>query len=99
MVYVPFLVLDRMTGVVLEAMGMARYNLVKTFLLVVVNIAGNAIALYYFHSMAGVAAVSIVAALTGFGAGLFFLISKGGLRSPLIIFKEKKTVTPITEIK
>jgi Na+-driven multidrug efflux pump len=97
MVYVPFLVLDRMTGVVLEAMGMARYNLVKTFLLVVVNIAGNAIALYYFHSMAGVAAVSIVAALTGFGVGLFFLIRKGGLRFPLTFFKQRKAVTPVTE--
>ena len=79
MVYVPFLVLDRMTGVVLEALGLARYNLVKTIVLVLVNVAGNAIALYAFHSLAGVAAVSIAAALTGFGVGLLFLIKKGGL--------------------
>jgi O-antigen/teichoic acid export membrane protein len=98
MVYVPFLVLDRMTGVVLEAMGMARHNLVKTFILVLVNIAGNSISLYYFHSMTGVAAVSIVAAITGFGAGLFFLIRRGGLRFPLRGFDRAKVPAQVSDL-
>lgn len=100
MLYVPFLLLDRMTGVVLEALGMARYNLVKTVLLAAVNTCGNAVALWYFHSIAGVAAVSILAALSGFLAGLFFLVAKAGM--PLFdtrpVLYEPSFSAPIKEV-
>jgi O-antigen/teichoic acid export membrane protein len=79
MVYVLFLIVDRMTGVTLEAMGLARYNLIKTFLLVIVNVAGNAVALYFFNSLAGVAFVSILAAITGIILGWYFLLLNSGL--------------------
>ena len=79
MVYVIFLVIDRMTGVTLEAMGLARYNLMKTFLLVVVNITGNAVALYFFRSLPGVAFVSILAAITGMVSGWYFILQNSGL--------------------
>jgi len=79
MVYVIFLVIDRMTGVTLEAMGLARYNLIKTFLLVVVNITGNAVALYFFRSLPGVAFVSILAAITGMVSGWYFILQNSGL--------------------
>ncbi|HWB62580.1 MAG TPA: oligosaccharide flippase family protein, partial [Chitinophagales bacterium] len=79
MVYVFFLVIDRMTGVTLEALGLAHYNLYKTSLLVIVNITGNAMALYFFHSLEGVAAVSIAAALTGITSGFYFIASRTGL--------------------
>jgi len=77
--YVLFLIVDRMTGVMLEAMGLARYNLVKTILLVVVNVAGNFIALYFFKSLPGVAMVSILAAITGIISGAYFIIRNSGL--------------------
>ena len=79
MAYVLFLVVDRMTGVTLEAMGLARYNLVKTMLLVIVNVVGNAVALYFIHSLAAVAFVSILAALTGIISGLYFILTNSGL--------------------
>jgi O-antigen/teichoic acid export membrane protein len=79
MAYVLFLVTDRMTGVTLEAMGLARYNLIKTLLLVIVNVVGNAIALYYFKSLAGVACVSILAAATGIISGWYFILINSGL--------------------
>src|SRR5271154_5561752 len=79
MAYVLFLVVDRMTGVTLEAMGLARYNLIKTIMLVVVNVVGNALALYFFHSLAGVAFVSILAAITGILSGWYFILLNTGL--------------------
>lgn len=79
MIYVLFLVVDRMTGVTLEALGLAQYNLIKTVLLVAVNVIGNFIALFYFKSLAGVAAVSILAALTGTLSGFFFIMKHKGV--------------------
>lgn len=79
MAYVLFLVVDRMTGVTLEAMGLARYNLIKTVLLVIVNVVGNAAALYFFKSLAGVAFVSILAAVTGILSGWYFILHSSGL--------------------
>ena len=80
MAYVLFLVIDRMTGVTLEAMGLARYNLVKTVLLVIVNVVGNAVALFFFHSLAGVAFVSILAALTGIISGGYFILLNSNIQ-------------------
>lgn len=79
MVYVLFLIADRMTGVTLEAMGMARHNFTKMIALMVVNITGNFIALYYFRSLTGVAIVSIAATASGVVLGAFFLISHSGI--------------------
>ena len=79
MAYVLFLVIDRMTGVTLEAMGLARYNLIKTVMLVAVNVIGNAAALYFFHSLAAVAFVSILAAITGILSGWYFILLNSGL--------------------
>lgn len=79
MAYVLFLVVDRMTGVTLEAMGLARYNLIKTVLLVIVNVVGNAVALYFFKSLAGVAFVSIMAAITGILSGWYFILISSGM--------------------
>ena len=79
MVYVLFLTSDRMLGVVLEALGLVRYNLVKTMIVALVNIIGDFIALYYFHSLAGVAVVSILAVLAGIMAGSYFVSSQTGM--------------------
>jgi O-antigen/teichoic acid export membrane protein len=79
MIYVVLLVVDRMTGVMLEALGLARFNLVKTFMLVAVNIGGNAIALYFFHSLPGVAIASIFAAITGIVVGSYFILKHASI--------------------
>lgn len=79
MIYVLFLVYDRMTGIVLEAFGLAKYNLIKTGVLLFINIAGNAVALIYFKSLAAVAAVSIIAAITSILMGLYFLHKETGI--------------------
>ena len=74
-----FLILDRMTGVMLEAFGLAKYNLIKTGILLFVNITGNAIALLYFNSLAGVAAVSIIAAIVSVITGFYFINRQTGV--------------------
>ena len=79
MIYVLFLILDRMTGVMLEAFGLAKYNLIKTGILLFINITGNAIALLYFNSLAGVAAVSIVAAIVSVLTGFYFIHQQTGV--------------------
>ena len=76
MVYVIFLTADRMIGVVLEALGLVKYNLMKTMIVAAVNIAGNFVALYYFHSLAGVAAVSILAVIAGIISGTYFITAR-----------------------
>ena len=48
-------------------------------MLVAVNVIGNAAALYFFHSLAGVAFVSILAAVTGILSGWYFIVLNSGL--------------------
>lgn len=87
MVYVLFLTSDRMLGVVLEALGMVRHNLVKTVIVAIVNIAGDFVALYYFHSLAGVSVVSILAVLAGIITGSYFVSTQTGVAWPKLSFR------------
>lgn len=73
MIYVLFLPTDRLIGVALEACNKPHLNFIKTLLLIIVNISGNFIALHYFKSLIGVAAVSSLALMTGILIGLYFL--------------------------
>lgn len=94
MLYVIFLVVDRLTGITLEAFGMAKENFIKMIGLLVVNILGNAIALYYFESIAAVAVVSILATITGIIIGWNFLLKKTEISlSERRVFNILKTVT------
>ncbi len=79
LIYVLLLPADRLLGVALEACNRPQLNLLKTILLIAVNIGGNFIALYYFQSMMLVAAVSSIALITGIFSGLFFLHQKGNV--------------------
>ncbi len=77
MLYVILLPVDRMIGVALEAANQPHLNLIKMLLLISVNLAGNFIALNYFSSLSGVAAVSSVALSTGIITGFCFLNKSG----------------------
>jgi hypothetical protein len=73
MVYVNFLAIDRMVGVVLEALGLVKQNFVKTIVVASINLSGNLIVLACFSSLGGVAIVSIFAILAGIISGIYFL--------------------------
>ncbi len=80
MIYVILLPADRLLGMALEISNKPQWNMLKTFMLIIVNIAGNFVALYYFHSIIAVAAVSSIALITGIISGLFFLHKFGILK-------------------
>lgn len=79
MLYVLLLPCDRLLGVALEACNLPQFNLMKTFAVVMVNIVGNFIALQYFHSLTGVAMVSIFALSAGIITGFYLLFKKVSL--------------------
>lgn len=74
MLYVMLLPADRLIGIALEIADKPQWNMLKTFLLIFVNIAGNVIALYYFNSLKAVALVSSFALITGIVSGIYFLV-------------------------
>ncbi|MBK7391591.1 MAG: hypothetical protein IPI23_21720 [Bacteroidetes bacterium] len=53
LVYVLLLPADRFLGIALEAVSLPHFNLIKTLLLISVNVAGNLIVLSYFSSLMG----------------------------------------------
>ncbi|MBK6642899.1 MAG: oligosaccharide flippase family protein [Bacteroidetes bacterium] len=73
LVYVLLLPADRFLGIALEAVSLPHFNLIKTLLLISVNVAGNLIVLSYFSSLMGTALVSILALITGIISGYYFL--------------------------
>ena len=81
--------------------GLARYNLIKTILLVMVNVTGNAVALYFFRSLPGVAFVSILAAITGIVSGLYFILLTYAdweqVFLPLRMAKSNKTIIQLNK--
>jgi len=82
LIYGLFLPFDRLTGVVLDAMGYPRLNFIKVTLMATVNIVGDIIVLYWFRSLELVALITIANVLTGMLVG--FVISKRKLKISLI---------------
>jgi O-antigen/teichoic acid export membrane protein len=83
MVYTAFLPLDRYAGIGLDAVRRPLLNLTKVAVMLLVNVTGDLLALYGFHSVTGVALASIGTFLTGLGLGYFWLgkaipVSLGG---------------------
>ena len=66
MVYAAFIPLERYSGVGLDAIGHPGRNLQKVILMLIVNVVGDLIAIYVFHSPVAVALISIGT----FGTGL-----------------------------
>mgnify|MGYP002777925715 CR=1 FL=1 len=73
MVYTAFLPLERYGGIGLDAVRRPHLNLTKVAVMLVVNVAGDLVALLGFHSVTGVALASIGTFLTGLGLGYFWL--------------------------
>ena len=80
LVYVLLLPADRFLGIALEAVSLPHFNLIKTLLLILVNVAGNLIVLSYFSSLMGTALVSILALVTGILSGYYFLKKHYGFK-------------------
>ena len=66
MVYAAFIPLERYSGVGLDAIGQPGRNLQKVILMLIVNVVGDLIAIYVFHSPVAVALISVGT----FGTGL-----------------------------
>ncbi len=71
--YGVLLVVDRLSGVALEAMGRPRMNLVKVSAMAVLNIVGNLVAVFVFESLLGVVVVTVSFVSLGVVMGLLLL--------------------------
>lgn len=65
--------IDRFVGVTLDVLNRPQLNLIKVLLMLFVNIAGNIVALTVSKGVYGVALVSVVTLLVGFGFEYFQL--------------------------
>jgi O-antigen/teichoic acid export membrane protein len=100
LIYGLFLPFDRLTGVVLDAMGYPRLNFIKVVLMATVNILGNVIVLYWFRSLKMVAIVTIANVLTGTLIGFFITRNKLGISLKSIFLLGAKTIIKsINQIK
>ena len=73
MVFIFFLPLDRLSGVLLDGIGKPQVNTVKVILMTTVNIIGDIIAVYYFKSLFIVALVTIINVNLGIIIALYAL--------------------------
>ncbi len=64
--------LDRFTGVGLDAINRPKHNFYKVVFMVLANIIGDLIAVYYFHSIFYVAVITIVMTFVGIFVGYHF---------------------------
>lgn len=69
LVYGLILIPDRMSGVLLEAIGRPKANTVKIAVMAAANILGNLIAVFYFESLLGVIFATVVFVVIGVVVG------------------------------
>jgi O-antigen/teichoic acid export membrane protein len=67
---------DRCLGLLLEAYGRPDLNLLKVSIMLAVNIVGDAIAIYFFHSPFVVALFSLLTFIIGIIFGLWLVVQK-----------------------
>jgi O-antigen/teichoic acid export membrane protein len=72
-IYTFFLPIDRFTGVALDSINKPKRNFYKVFVMVILNIIGDLIALYVFQSLIAVAIVTIIFTIVGQMIGFTFL--------------------------
>lgn len=73
--YTAILPLDKFSGIMLDVIDKPQLNLVKVLLMLLVNIVGDVLAIYYFNSLTAVAIVSTLTFVTGTLYG-FIMISR-----------------------
>lgn len=86
-VYGLLLPIDRMTGIGLDSINRPALNAIKVFLMVVLNITGDIIAIFIYKSLELVAVASIIFTIAGIFYG-FYLLNKELTLSYSLIFKE-----------
>jgi O-antigen/teichoic acid export membrane protein len=72
-IYGIFLPIDRMTGISLDSMNKPNYNFLKVLWMIVANVIGDLIAIFYFKSLNLVAVASIFFTIIGIGFGFLFM--------------------------
>jgi O-antigen/teichoic acid export membrane protein len=73
MCFAILLPVDRFFGITLDVLNKPHYNLTKVFLMLVVNVIGDFIGIYFTHSIYGVALASILTFLMGIVYGYWVL--------------------------
>ncbi len=81
-IYSLFLPADRFIGVAIDSLGMPQVNTLKVFLMVLVNVIGDIIALQLTQEPLAVAIVTVVTVLTGVIVGAYFLRSSFNRYAP-----------------
>lgn len=75
-IYSMLIPLDRMTGIALDSINKPQINAVKVFYMLLINIVGDIIAIYFFKSIELVAVASILFTLAGIHIGMRFIQSE-----------------------
>lgn len=87
-VYCILIPADRYFGLLLEAFGRPDLNLIKVFIMLLSNVAGDLIAIFFFHTPVAVAVSSIITFAIGIGLGLWlFMVKAFPKSSPEITFE------------
>ena len=68
-----FLPIDRMTGIALDSMNKPNYNFMKVLWMIIANVIGDLIAIFYFKSLNLVAVASIFFTVIGIGFGFRYM--------------------------
>jgi O-antigen/teichoic acid export membrane protein len=79
-IYGLLLPIDRMTGIGLDSINKPNINALKVFFMVVANIAGDIVAIFFFKSLILVAVSSILFTIVGIWLGMYFLNKELNLR-------------------
>jgi O-antigen/teichoic acid export membrane protein len=72
-IYSLFLPLDRFLGITLDILNKPQLNLLKVWLMVILNIGGNVVAIHFFASPILIAIATILTVMTGSLIGWFLL--------------------------
>lgn len=75
LVYGIMLIPDRLTGIILEAIGRPQMNTVKVSCMAVANIVGDMVAVFYFKSLVGVIFATVFFVVVGVLIGYFMVPS------------------------
>lgn len=75
-VYCLLIPADRYCGLLLESFGRPELNLIKVFVMLSANVAGNGIAILFFNTPLAIAASSIVTFTVGVSFGIWLVLTK-----------------------
>ncbi len=91
-IYGLMLPIDRLTGVGLDAINKPKMNFYKIIVMVVANVIGDLIAVFYFHSLLGVAFATIFFTLLGVVVGFKYLDNEINIKFKYIFSKSWKMI-------